>query len=135
MRKARKDGEAPLVSEPTPDFFSALSFFWRGIPAVFFFASCILNVALWVALFVRIGIGAGTVVLRYNVYFGIDLTGSPRQAFLIPIMVTIFFVMNMLLAFLFVRRGTPFLGLFLTVSSFFIHVAASIAVLALIRVN
>jgi len=111
------------------------SFFRRGTAAAFFYTSLVLDGALWVAPMVFIGIGDGTVVLRYNAYFGVNLTGSPRQVLLIPLMTTAFFAMNTALAFVFVRKGVPFPAILLMVASFFLHVAALIAISALIVVN
>ncbi len=134
MRKTRnKDtvlgvSEGGFVSRPP-------SLFRRGTTLLFFLASVVLNAALWILTFLFVGVGEATVVLRYNAYFGIDLTGSAWQGFLVPFVTTVFFAMNTLMAFLFVRKGVPFLGIFLMIASFFVHIAALIAVAALILVN
>lgn len=134
MRKTRKEDVATHVPEDisasrTPSLFQS------GPAWVFFGVAFFLNIALWTTVFVRIGIGEGMVVLRYNIYFGIDLTGSPFQAFLIPLIATIFFVINVFITWLFVRRGVLFPGLFLAVLTFFVQIAAGIEVFALILIN
>jgi hypothetical protein len=122
--------------ELEPDSSSrSLPLFRRGTAAAFFYVSLLLNVILWFLLALFIGIGDGIVVLRYNAYFGVDLTGSSWQVFLVPFMTTLFFVVNTLMAFIFVRKGALFSGTLLMVASFFIHVAALIAIRALILVN
>lgn len=111
------------------------SFFRNWVFSFFFLGSLLLNGALWTLFLVRIGVGEGMIVLRYNVYFGIDLTGSSWQASLIPLVATVFWGMNVFLAFLFHRKKIFLPSLLLLVASFFVQVAALIALLALVSVN
>lgn len=134
MRKTRSD-DVTLETLEIARIPRAPSLFRSGTAAAFFYASIFFNLVLWVLPLFFIGIGEGTVVLRYNAYFGVDLTGSPRQMLMIPFVTTIFFAMNILLAFLFIRKGAVLPGTLLMVASFFLHVAALIAISALIFVN
>lgn len=111
------------------------SLFRRGTAAAFFYASFVLAVPLWCLPVFFIGIGNSTTVLRYNAYFGVDLTGASWQTLFVPAVTTFFFFVNTILAFLFVRRGVPVFGTLLMVASFFLQVAALIVVSALILVN
>lgn len=111
------------------------SLFRRGTAAAFFYASLVLAVPLWCLPVFFIGVGNSTTVLRYNAYFGVDLTGASWQTLFVPAVTTFFFFVNTVLAFLFVRRGVPVFGTLLMVASFFLQVAALIVVSALILVN
>ncbi|QQS15908.1 MAG: hypothetical protein IPK84_00885 [Candidatus Moraniibacteriota bacterium] len=111
------------------------SLFRRGTAAAFFYASLVLAVPLWCLPVFFIGVGNSTTVLRYNAYFGVDLTGASWQTLFVPAVTTFFFFVNTILAFLFVRRGVPVFGTLLMVASFFLQVAALIVVSALILVN
>jgi hypothetical protein len=109
--------------------------FRSGLVSFFFFISLLLDAALWGIVFFAIGLDERMIVLRYNTYFGIDLTGSPWQAFLVPCMTTIFFAINTILIAFCLRRGDAFLSLLLSVGSFFLHISALIAVFSLVMVN
>lgn len=120
--------KAPSVSLPP-------SLFRRGAAAAFFYVSLVLTVILWGLPIFFIGTGNGTAVLRYNSYFGIDLTGALWQTLLVPAVTTFFFLINTSLAFVFIRNRTFAPGTLLMVASFFLHIAALIVVSALILVN
>jgi hypothetical protein len=134
MRKTRKE-DAFLGTSEGDGVSRSPSLFRSGRATAFLYTSLFLNFVLWALPLFFIGIGEGTVVLRYNAYFGVDLTGSPWQALLIPCMTSAFFVANAVLAFVFIRKGMAFSGTLLMVASFFLYVAAIIAISALIFVN
>lgn len=110
-------------------------FFRRGLFLSLFLTSLSINGALWLLVFFFIGTGSEKIVIRYNVFFGVDLTGSSSQGFLVPITTTVFFAMNTFLAIFFAEKQLPFPALFLSVASFFLHIAALIAVSALLLIN
>lgn len=110
-------------------------FFRRGLFLSLFLAALSINAALWLLVFFFIGTGSERIVIRYNIFFGIDLTGSASQGFLVPITTTVFFCINTLLAIFFAEKQLPFPALFLSVASFLLHVAALIAVSALLLIN
>jgi len=114
---------------------AATALFRSGTAAAFFYVSLGLMAVLWILPVAFLGLGDDTVVLRYNAYFGIDLTGSTWQTLLVPFMTTFFFSVNSVLAFLFARKNTVFPGTLLMVASFFLHVSALIALGALLLVN
>ncbi len=109
--------------------------FRSGLISFFFFLSIFFNATLWGIVFFAIGLDERMIVLRYNTYFGIDLTGSPWQAFLVPCMTTIFFAVNTLLTVLCLRNNAVFSGLLLSVGSLFLHISALIAVFSLVIIN
>jgi len=110
-------------------------FFGESSRAFFAISATVLNGALWALVYFFIGTGEETVVLRYNVYFGIDLTGRASQAFLVPFLASALLLTHGLLAFIFFRNHESFLSLLLLLSAFLVQIAAAIAVLALVLVN
>ncbi len=111
------------------------SLFRRGVAAAFFYVSLALSIVVWILPIFFIGVGNGTAVLRYNSYFGVDLTGALWQTLLVPSMTTLFFLANTLLAVSCVRRRIFASATMLMVASFFLQVAALIVMGALILVN
>ncbi len=130
-------GNYGTASTPAGEVSSraATALFRSGTAAAFFYVSLGLMAVLWILPVAFLGLGDDTVVLRYNAYFGIDLTGSTWQTLLVPFMTTFFFSVNSVLAFLFARKNTVFPGTLLMVASFFLHVSALIALGALLLVN
>lgn len=109
--------------------------FRRGVAAAFFYVSLALSIVVWSLPIFFIGVGSGTAVLRYNSYFGVDLTGALWQTLLVPAMTTFFFLVNTLLAVSCARRRIFASATMLMVASFFLQVAALIVMGALILVN
>ncbi|QQS20686.1 MAG: hypothetical protein IPL87_03915 [Candidatus Moraniibacteriota bacterium] len=103
--------------------------------ALFLVLSIGLNLLLWGLVAFFLGTGHETVVLRYNAYFGIDLTGRAQQAFLLPASALFFLMLHGVLAFSFFRKGETIAALLLLLSAFLLQGAALIAVSALILVN
>lgn len=102
---------------------------------VLFVLSAVIHVSLWLIVFFSLGIGDNTIVLQYNAYFGINLIGLAWQAFLLPFVALVFFVVNTVLGLLFFSRGEVFLSTLIFVSLFLVQCAVAIAITALIMVN
>lgn len=138
-RFERREQEYHMISDDTsktsPVPSPPYSLFRHGAAAAFFYMSFVLTVVLWGLPIFFIGTGGGTAVLRYNSYFGVDLTGALWQTLLVPAVTTFFFLINTVLALVFIRRRVFVPGTLLMVASFFLHVAALIVVSALILVN
>lgn len=123
------------TSKTSPVSSPSHSLFRHGVAAAFFYMSFVLTVVLWGLPIFFIGTGDGTAVLRYNSYFGVDLTGALWQTLLVPAVTTFFFLINTVLALVFIRSRVFAPGRLLMVTSFFLHIAALIVVSALILVN
>lgn len=137
MGVVREASKNTMISDTSKasSVFQTPSLFRRGAAAAFFYVSLVLTVILWGLPIFFIGIGNGTAVLRYNSYFGVDLTGALWQTLLVPLVTTFFFLVNTSLAFVFIRNRIFAPGTILMVASFFLHVAAIVVVSALILVN
>ena len=123
-----------LTSRETP-VFRWSSFFSDPARVFFLVASFVLNIFLWGTVLWFFGFGKTTIVLRYNAYFGVDITGSSWQASLLPFLSLVFLLLNILLAALFFRRSEPLVSLLFLLASFFVQIAAGVAVGALLLIN
>ena len=87
-------------------FFGALSylsgyFFIR----LYFIALLGLNLLIWlIAYFINASVSQDLVVLHYNIDFGVDLIGSVRRIYIIPLLGLIIILVNAILVFIFSRR-------------------------------
>lgn len=86
-----------------------------------------------IAFFVRPSSDA--LILRYNVFFGVGILGVWWQIYLIPAMCCLFFLGNLALAEILMRRQAYFAALVLVYGALLILVAEIVAVAALISIN
>ena len=77
-----------------------------------FFVSAILNLMTWIFLYWQIQPQVEPVVLRYNIYFGINLIGPWWQVFWWPLLGLIILIVNFILAN-WMLRNNRFLSYFL----------------------
>ncbi|MEI6650510.1 MAG: hypothetical protein WCL23_03700 [Candidatus Moraniibacteriota bacterium] len=75
------------------------------------------------------------IVLHYNVYFGIDIIGSPAQAFVIPGVPLLFFIINTGLAWRFYGSRERVAAHIFLFSAFFASLAGAVVALALSFIN
>lgn len=86
-----------------------------------------------VAFFIRPD--SGTIILRYNSFFGVDLLGAWWQAYLVPGICLGFFLINLVLALLLFRRQSFLAALILLYGAFLVVVSGSLATATLIFIN
>lgn len=92
--------------------------------------------ASFAAVFFLIYRGAREVIiLHYNVYFGIDIIGSPWQAFVVPTAPLLFFLVNLFLAWRFYGVRERVIAHILLFSALFASLAAAVVSAALSFVN
>lgn len=89
---------------------------------------------LAVAIFIVRG-GSETIILHYNVYFGVDIVGAPWQAFFIPVAAMLFFSANLVLARRFYLARERVASHMLLFTSFFSALSGAIATGALSFIN
>jgi len=79
--------------------------------------------------------GNDTIVLHYNAYFGVDIVGSPGQAFFLPGVAAVFLLANMILAARFYGGRERIAAHMLLFAALFVSVSSGIAIAALSFVN
>lgn len=97
-------------------------------------SSLLLNLFLWVILYNRIPIQVEPLVLRYNIYVGINLIGSWWQVFYLPLIGLAIIFFNFLLAkMMFVKE--IFLARLLAVMTFICQIFLAMIVILLTIIN
>lgn len=98
--------------------------------------SVLLLLASFSAVFFFIYRGAREIIiLHYNVYFGIDIIGSPWQAFVVPGAPLLFFLVNLFLARIFYGVRERVISHILLFSAFFSTLAGAVVSAALSFIN
>lgn len=76
-----------------------------------------------------------SIILRYNVYFGIDILASWWQIYLLPLLSIIFLVGNIFFAKRFLVRGEWLLSILLLLGSGVITFGLAVALAAIVFIN
>lgn len=92
-------------------------------------------VILFVAITFFIRSSSDSVILRYNVFFGVDILGAWWQAYLIPGMCLMFFIGNLLLAQILARRQAYLAGIILLYGAALVVVSGAVATATLVFIN
>ena len=108
-------------------------FFRRPIVWIPLLSALLLNLATWVILLIHVSPQPDLIVLHYTLYFGVDMVGEWKEAFLIPAFGLILMIVNTLFARYFEVRSrvvsyfflvlTPILELFILLSVIFLVLA------------
>lgn len=112
------------------------TFFGNALVRSLLASSSVIIVASFLAMFLFVIRGADRViVLHFNVYFGVDIVGSPWQALLIPSMSLLFLLMNTTLAYRFYAVRERVAAHILLFASFFASLSAGVVTVALSFIN
>ena len=95
-------------------------------------ALSLVNWAIIVIFINRLDVG---IILHYNVYFGVDSIGDWRQAFLLPIIGIILFILNAVLAVYFFEKKERIASYILLIASLMAQVNLIIAAVSVIMIN
>lgn len=122
------------LKEKSRHFF-AREFFRNAIVQWFLIATLFLIAANWVVLAVFVRPVDYPIILHYNVYFGVDLIGSWWQVYLLPLMGTIMFFINTILAYIFYRQGERIASHLLLLASIIVQAGISIGIGGIVLIN
>ena len=102
-----------------------------------FLFSFVIHSAIWILLFSFVRPSEIPILLRYNVYLGLDLTYivSWYEAYGVPFFALFFLFLNVFLAFLFFRRTDYFASYIILLGGIFIQAIALISVIAIVLIN
>jgi len=104
----------------------------RSLIAASFF---IILVSFAASFFFVIRGSDGTIVLHFNVYFGVDIVGSPWQALLLPGMALLFLLLNVAIAYRFYAVRERVAAHILLFASFLAALSAGVVTAALSFIN
>ncbi len=128
--------EPAFVPEDVLDADEGATFFRNALVRSLLAASSAIILASFVAMYLFVVRGAeGAIVLHFNVYFGVDIVGSPLQALLIPGMALLFLVLNTVLAHRFYSVRERVAAHILLFTSFLSALSAGVVTAALSFIN
>lgn len=111
------------------DFFQNRIIFWLLT------ANLALNIASWVVLAIFVQPVDSNIILHYNVYFGVDLTGGFRQVFFLPLIGLVLLTVNSFLANYFYFRRETIASYILLTGAFMAQLCVLVACASIIRIN
>lgn len=129
------------IARKTSLKFKIRSFFNQGflgnnIIRGILIALAVLDIVNWIAIAVFIDSSRSySVILHYNVYFGVDLIGEWRQAYLAPAVATALTLLNIFLARRFYEKKERIASYILLIASIMIQLSSAIAVASVILIN
>ena len=95
-----------------------------------------LNCYLWYLIYRFINFEKEFHILHYNVYFGIDLLGSPQKLLNIPFIGLVLLVFNLILGFIiYLIKKDMHISYFLLFTSLFIHLELAVYMLGIIGIE
>jgi len=93
-----------MIENRKPQFIGRFKrFFWHGFwtdPVIFFsiVLALLANVSLWVALFRTVVPTDMPIILKYNIYFGVDAVGNWKSLFFMPTLAVVLLFLNLVLS-------------------------------------
>ncbi|MEW6407449.1 MAG: hypothetical protein AB1465_02035 [Patescibacteria group bacterium] len=96
--------------------------YFRNKPNLFlFFSAVLLNIAIWILLYLRIKPSQYPIPLHFNIYFGIDVIDNWYNIFVIPLLGFLFCLINFFLAGL-IFESEKLFSYFLNAVSLFVQI-------------
>jgi len=115
------------------------TFFWHSFwtdPKIFFSAlmALLINITLWISVYVFVEPTELNIVLHYNIYFGIDEMGSWKKTYLFPAVALGLFFCNIFLSrFLYYRERLA--SYLLSMAALIIQLVVGVGLLSIIMIN
>jgi len=97
--------------------------------------SIISNLADWILLRIYIKPVDFPIILHYNVYFGIDMTGNWRQVYVLPLIGIFLFLTNLLLSIYFYKQKERIASYLLLMATLMVQLSVIIASVSVIIIN
>ncbi len=116
-------------------FFFSQNYFQNALNIWLIIFSLVLNAANWAILLIFIKPVDFSVVLHYNVYFGVDVIGDWRKIFFLPALGLFLFFLNLFLARSFYRQEEKVAAYILMIISLLAQASLIIASITLTLIN
>ena len=97
--------------------------------------SLLANLANWIVLLIFLHPATPLIILHYNVYFGVDVTGSRREAFILPGVGLAILIINFILSFYFYRSKERIAGYLLLMVALMAQFSLLVATSCVILIN
>jgi len=115
--------------------FFAQDFFKNSAVRWLLTGTLLLNLAGWTFLVIFIRPVDFSIILHYNVYFGVDLIGDWWQAYVLPFMGVVFLIVNFILAYKFYKQKERIASYIFLLASLMIQLGLIIASIGIVMIN
>ncbi len=110
--------------------------FWRnGIVRVLAVTALVQNVVAYGVLFFSVSRLRETVILHYNVFLGVDMTGTYRDLYLVPAIGLLFWAVNLFLGHFFYENQERIAAYMLLLAGVMLEFGVVVAAISLALVN
>lgn len=116
-------------------FFFSQEYFKNSLNIWFLIINLIINVANWLILLIFVKPVDFSVILHYNVYFGVDVIGDWRKIFFLPALGLFLFLLNFSLAIYFYKQEEKIAAYLLMLVSVLAQINLIIACVTLTLIN
>jgi hypothetical protein len=116
-------------------FFFSQAYFQNAFNIWLIILSLVMNAANWAMLLIFIKPVDFSVVLHYNVYFGVDVIGDWRKIFFLPALGLFLFFLNLFLAKNFYKQEEKVAAYLLMVVALLVQMSLIIASITLTLIN
>ncbi len=132
--KRKKKNFIKSLNHKTKLFFR--DSFWSNKIVIWLLSLNILaNAINWIIIFIFLHSVDRNIILHYNVYFGVDKTGSWKQIFILSSIGLFVFITNLFLAIYFYKNKERIASYILLLASFMVQISLMIASLSIIIIN
>ena len=115
--------------------FFAHEYFRNTIVVWLMILSMVVNVITWILLKIFIKPVDFPIILHYNVYFGVDMTGQYTNVFILPSIGIALFLVNLFLSLYFYQHKERIASYLLMITSLMIQLSLFVASLSIIIIN
>ncbi|MFA5961805.1 MAG: hypothetical protein WC848_03940 [Parcubacteria group bacterium] len=116
-------------------FFFGQEFFRSRIVLWLLFLGVFFNLVIWSVLKFYSHPAGSSIILHYNVYFGVDSIGASREVFLLPSIGFIVLLINVLLSFYFYVKKERIASYVLLLAALMVQLSLLISAISVIIIN
>lgn len=116
-------------------FFFSREYFQSALNIWLIILNLVINAANWTILLIFVKPVDFSVILHYNVYFGVDVIGDWRKIFFLPALGLFLFFLNLFLAWSFYKQEEKVAAYLLMLVSLLVQVSLIIASATLTSIN
>jgi len=111
------------------EYFQNRIILWLTTLGVFF------NLVIWSCLGFFSHSDGEAIILHYNVYFGVDSIGTPREAYALPLIGLVVILVNFLLSFYFYAKKERIATYILLLAALMVQLSLLISAISVIIIN
>jgi len=97
--------------------------------------SLFFNLINWIALAIFLKPVDFPIIIHYNVYFGVDVQGNWKEAYLLPVIGLVVYIFNLFFSIFFYRKMERIATYVLLIGTLMIQLSFNIAVASILIIN